>query len=321
MEKLHHVFVSSTFVDLIDERRVVSEMISRAGHVPAGMEIFPASSQKQFDFIKRVIDRCDYYVLVIAGRYGSMTTANISYTEMEFDYAMSKGMPILAFLHADPSSLPMIKSESVEKDRLEHFKSKVREHSLIDHWRDAGDLSAKVVSALTQEIASNPGIGWVRANRAVSSETAIEIEAVRAENIQLRTKLAEALAAPIYENLAEEDERFSLRYTYQSGSEYGQKSAYVILTWRKAISVFGPDFRINGNEASIRDALRRYVREELGKSWSVVTPYETDVNMILNQLEIMGILYRLNSGNLKLSDKGVRLTQEFNAVFSSKTEN
>ncbi|MDU6727172.1 MAG: DUF4062 domain-containing protein, partial [Bradyrhizobium sp.] len=69
--KLFHVFISSTYADLQEERQRISEALSKAGHVPEGMELFPASSQKQFDFIKRIIDRCDYYVIVLAGRYGS----------------------------------------------------------------------------------------------------------------------------------------------------------------------------------------------------------------------------------------------------------
>ena len=96
MEKLFHMFVSSTYSDLQEERGRVSEALSKAGHVPEGMEIFPASSQKQLDFIKRVIDRCDYYVVILGGRYGSMASADISFTELEFEYAISKGLPTLA---------------------------------------------------------------------------------------------------------------------------------------------------------------------------------------------------------------------------------
>jgi len=67
MDKLFHVFVSSTYSDLQEERSRVSEGLSKAGQVPEGMEIFPASSQKQIDFIKSVIDRCDYYVVIVGG--------------------------------------------------------------------------------------------------------------------------------------------------------------------------------------------------------------------------------------------------------------
>jgi hypothetical protein len=76
MDKVYQVFVSSTYADLADERRRVSETLAKAGYVPAGMELFPATDQKQLEFIKRVIDRCDYYVVIIGGRYGSLADDN-----------------------------------------------------------------------------------------------------------------------------------------------------------------------------------------------------------------------------------------------------
>jgi len=36
------------------------------------MELFPASNKKQWTIIKRVIDDSDFYLLIIAGRYGSL---------------------------------------------------------------------------------------------------------------------------------------------------------------------------------------------------------------------------------------------------------
>lgn len=109
MEKIFHVFVSSTYSDLIDERKKVSEAVAKAGFVAEGMEIFPASSQKQMDFIERVIDRCDYYILIVAGRYGSVSEDGLSYTEKEFRYAKSKGIPVLAFLRGEVDELPKSK--------------------------------------------------------------------------------------------------------------------------------------------------------------------------------------------------------------------
>jgi Domain of unknown function (DUF4062) len=69
MEKVYQVFVSSTYSDLKDERRQVSETLAEAGYIPSGMEFFPAADQKQLQFIERVIDRCDYYIVIIGGRY------------------------------------------------------------------------------------------------------------------------------------------------------------------------------------------------------------------------------------------------------------
>ena len=38
--KKYQIFVSSTFTDLIAERQSAVEAILKAGHIPAGMELF-----------------------------------------------------------------------------------------------------------------------------------------------------------------------------------------------------------------------------------------------------------------------------------------
>ena len=58
------------------------------------MELFPAASDDQWTLIRRVIDDCDYYVVIVAGKYGSRGADGRSYTEMEFDYAVEIGKPV-----------------------------------------------------------------------------------------------------------------------------------------------------------------------------------------------------------------------------------
>ena len=98
MDKKYQVFISSTYTDLIEERKKVQEILLMADCIPAGMEAFVAANDEQFEVIKKVIDLCDYYVLIIGGRYGSINkTTGLSYTEMEYDYAVSQGIPVLVF--------------------------------------------------------------------------------------------------------------------------------------------------------------------------------------------------------------------------------
>ena len=63
------------------------------------MELFPASDTEQFSYIKKVIDECDYYVLIIGGRYGSVDSEGISFTEKEYEYAIETNKIVLAFVH------------------------------------------------------------------------------------------------------------------------------------------------------------------------------------------------------------------------------
>ena len=92
MEKRYQVFVSSTYADLKDERQKVIQTLMELDCIPSGMELFPAMDEEQWQFIKNIIDDCDYYLLIIGGRYGSLAEDGISYTEKEYDYAIEKGL-------------------------------------------------------------------------------------------------------------------------------------------------------------------------------------------------------------------------------------
>jgi Domain of unknown function (DUF4062) len=93
----YQVFISSTYADLHDERHAVTVEILKARHIPAGMENFSASDDRGWKVIEKTIDVTDYYVLLIAGRYGSVDPATgVSWTEREYDYARARGVPVLA---------------------------------------------------------------------------------------------------------------------------------------------------------------------------------------------------------------------------------
>jgi hypothetical protein len=63
------------------------------------MEIFTVFDDETLEYIKRIIDVSDYYVLIIAGRYGNLSSDGSSFTEKEYEYAVSKRIPVLAFIH------------------------------------------------------------------------------------------------------------------------------------------------------------------------------------------------------------------------------
>lgn len=77
MKIKYQVFVSSTHDDLIEERKAVSQALLESGCIPAGMELFPASNKSSWEIIKNVIVECDYFILIVAGRYGSLGTDDV----------------------------------------------------------------------------------------------------------------------------------------------------------------------------------------------------------------------------------------------------
>lgn len=190
MDKKYQVFVSSTLEDLKDERDQIIKAVLEMGHIPVGMELFSAADEDQWKVIARTIDGVDYYVVIVAHRYGSVTPEGISYTEKEFGYAVSKGVPILGFVIDDAAPWPKSKIEDDNKKakKLIAFKSKIKAR-LIQFWQSKEDLHGKFSIALMKAINTSPRIGWARANEISGPEVMKELTRLSSENATLRTDL------------------------------------------------------------------------------------------------------------------------------------
>lgn len=116
MNKKLQVFVSSTYTDLIEERQAAVQAILDAGHIPAGMELFKAG-KSQMETIKKWIDESDVYMLILGGRYGSIEpVSEKSHTQLEYEYALSKKMPVFAIVLEN--SFLFTKAASLGKDTI-----------------------------------------------------------------------------------------------------------------------------------------------------------------------------------------------------------
>jgi hypothetical protein len=191
MEKRYQVFVSSTYTDLADARREVSQTLLQMDCMPAGMELFPAADEEQWEFIRHVIDDCDYYILIMAGRYGSLDAAGVSYTEREFDYAVSKGIPVLAFVHSDPSNLPAAQREPDPDiaSKLDAFRLRVQTGRICKPWTKPEELPGLVALSLPKAIKSKARPGWIRGLADDPSELLEQINDLRKRNDDLTQQL------------------------------------------------------------------------------------------------------------------------------------
>lgn len=273
VEKREQVFISSTFKDLVEERRAVTQTLLEADCFPAGMELFPASNDEKFDLIKRVIDLCDYYVVIVGGRYGSVDAkAQLSYTEMEFDYAVSRKKPVMGFLHGSPGKLSAdrIELEADLRKKLDAFREKI-EKRMVKYWHEPGDLAGQVALAIMQIRKTHPAEGWIRAKQAMTPETKAELAELRARVRELTSELESARREhpegidPT--QLAQGDEvasiecalRFHYRDTLESGKPYsssGQRATWnVTPTWNDLFKHVGPELMDETSEARMESRL------------------------------------------------------------------
>jgi len=211
LEKRYQVFVSSTYADLKDERKSVIQTLLKMDCIPAGMELFPAADEDQFEFIKRIINDCDYYLLIIGGRYGSLTAQGISYTEQEYEYALERNLKVIALLHKNPDQIPFDKSEQKPKlrARLKAFREKAAKGRVVEFWQNEDELPGIVALSLINTIKMFPAVGWVRADKVSSEELLIEINELRKQNGLMKEQLA-AIEPSIFSG--SEDKDFSNIY-------------------------------------------------------------------------------------------------------------
>lgn len=267
MDKRYQVFVSSTYIDLKDERNSVLQTLMEMDCIPAGMELFPAADEEQWEFIKKVIDDCDYYILIIGGRYGSTAEDGLSYTEKEFDYAVSKGIKVIALLHGSPDTLPRTKSELSEElfQKLEKFRAKVSKGRLVRFWNEPAQLPGEVSLSLNKTIKMFPAIGWVRADSSASPELLSEINALRKRNDALVLQLEKSeVAKPLFptEELADWESVIELKGTYEAyassmytDTEFFQWSSSV--TWKQLFKSLSPFLADKAYDTNVNEFIAR----------------------------------------------------------------
>ena len=193
------VFVSSTFIDLKEERQTAVQAILNAGHIPAGMELFTAGNESQWTIIKRWIEESDVYMLLLGGRYGSIEPkSGKSYTHLEYDYAVELGKPLFAIVINDKALDEKVNKEGknvLELDNpqgLKDFK-KVVISNMCAFWDDLKDIKLNVndsIRDIEYRYASSLK-GWVKADDTDYSSILEELARLSKENSELKSQLEE----------------------------------------------------------------------------------------------------------------------------------
>ena len=164
MKKKYQVFVSSTYNDLKEERGRVFEAILAMEHIPVGMEYFGSRNRSSVEIIQNFLDQCDFQVTIIGTKYGSLISGSqISFTEMEYDYANEKRIPQLTFLQKSKDGYVSSKEAQKSIDRLKKFRAKA-ERLQCAFWQSASELERAVYQSLPKEIEDAKRPGWIRAS-------------------------------------------------------------------------------------------------------------------------------------------------------------
>lgn len=269
-QKRHQVFVSSTYLDLVEERQAVTAALLESDAFPAGMELFPAADDDAWALISRVIDESDYYLLVIGGKYGSIDpTTDISFTEKEYDYAVAAHKPVMAFLHGKPQLLTVEKSESTEalQKRLADFRRKVEAAKHVKYWTTAEGLAGQVALSYAKLLRYSPAVGWIRADQAASTETLARLASAQQRIAELEQQIAAAALPANIETLAQGDD--AVTFTVRAHAWYQRPSKprlaagrffLVETTWNGLLAALAPSLLVEAEESAIRTQLDAWLQ-------------------------------------------------------------
>ena len=334
-EKKYQVFISSTYTDLVEERRKVLDILLMADCIPAGMEAFVATDNDQFEVIKKVIDLCDYYILILGMRYGSINpSTGISYTEMEYEYAKEKGIPVLVFAIDDSIDIPKEKIETdVEKlEKLKSFRNNALTNRLASIWKNIDELTGKVAISIMRAKAEIERPGWQRAVdydeaslRKQIMDLSSENEKIK-ENLDKANKIIEELTST--NDLAFDDCVYEIKYRYTvyqgrgasaSSKTYNSSQELPLPQIFEAIATKMMDVIIT--ERSIQTI----VEDLIDCSYSVHLNDDLILKRILNQLKQLGLIDSSWNENSKalywgLTTKGKKVRDDKILIKKIKSE-
>jgi hypothetical protein len=309
MDKRYQVFVSSTYADLQDERQEVMQALLELDCIPAGMELFPAANEDQWTLIKHVIDDCDYYLVIVGGRYGSLGPEGASYTEMEYRYAIDKKKPVIGFLHRTPGSLAADRCDQTEDGRhkLNQFRAVVQK-KMCRFWDSPADLGSQVSRSLVKLIKTHPAVGWVRADLVPDVTAAEEILRLRKRVEELETGLQAArVEAPEgTASLAQGEDEFELGFSFLatptgSRSDAKRYRRAITATWNGVFAAVSPLMIDEVADGDFRDAITAFASDlavdEIRKDKAFKTQkllglkvFEEDFQTIKVQLRALGLI-------------------------------
>ena len=320
-DKKYQVFISSTFNDLKEARQYVLQGILKLNHIPNGMELFPASNISSWDFIKKVIDSCDYYILFIGNKYDSISSDGISFTEREYNYAVEKELPVIAFINTDEDSgKSKVELDSEKIEKLKKFKEKIKNAGNVQFWKGLSELQVKVNTSFISLIETNPTTGWIRGDQQIGLESQKEIlrlkQVIRFENGEDKILI-----------------HFEFIANAADSRQYKCKSSFYS-TWNNVFKLIAPSLLVEGSEIKIKNKINEYIhseqheitkKEEEFKKFSTLLDYRiTEKSYEILLIQYMALDYIITSSKkhslrdrnkyYSLTDLGEDLMVELSAI-------
>lgn len=199
-------FISSTFIDLHEERQCVADALHESGLNVNALDIKPASTDSSKKEIIEGIHESDFVILLIGDRYGSILpqmTGNQtqSITWWEYTRARAFGKPVIAYFkkvnsyendgHDDKSE----SSYAKKRKSFERFKTMVMNQHNPAYFTDPSEIYEKIQRAIIPTYRSGVKQLNIRNSKLSTKITELEAELVGLKTISSAKNLGLSAAA------------------------------------------------------------------------------------------------------------------------------
>ena len=318
-DKRYQVFISATYTDLREERGMLLQTLPTLGCLPTTVEAHTQNLSTMVN-IRRRIDDCDYFVLLVGSRYGSLMPSGVSYTHMEYVYAATKQKPILVLMHEAPET----RAEELQEQKVEgklkfgDFRKVLqREREHIVYWRDAKDLASALHNAIPALLRRHPTVGWARigkegvARAPANAELEKECEVLKKRVKELEAERERWLSSAVgsTESLAKGEELLEIVYRCKAyaGGNCQDINGKTRLSWNELLVSFGSNLLQAQTEefmaAKINERLQKNalveIQKEYPKTHAVVDVQisPSSFNSIKMQFRVLGFIQRVTRDN------------------------
>jgi hypothetical protein len=196
-----NVYVSSTYSDLRTYREAAFDVLRRLNIQFSGQELFSATAEFPLERGLEAIEKSDLLLLILGHRYGFVPAGHEkSITELEYEVAKTKGIPVIAFMLSDdvPVRISDIEQDDSLRRRLASFRSEVQRSFIVGIVRSVDDFQSQLTSSLFRWLSDRPAEPTKPAERRVL-ELETELEQLREVTRSLQYKLRGVVPAnPIW---------------------------------------------------------------------------------------------------------------------------